>query len=160
MHLTPLCSWRCVYSCVYVCFCFVRFCLVCLCFCVVLFFHKSTHKHTQAHTSTHKHTQAHTNTHKHTKHTTARFLFVCAHVVFFLCGCDGNARSAVLFFLGCGAFSFFLDQFDLDVWHSVEKNDQKPQAFLTHSQCVNVTSWIKHKWRLLRLACRDLVLIC
>ena len=44
------------------------------------------------------------------------------------------------FFLGCGASSFFLDHFDLDVWHSVERNVQKPQAFLTHSQCVNVTS--------------------
>ena len=150
MHLTPLCSWRCVYSCVYVCFCFVWFCLVCLCFCVVLFFHTSTHKHTQAHTSTHKHTHAHTSTHKHTQthkaHNSPFSLRVCPCRVFFVWVWWEREKCGA-FFWGCGAFSFFLDQFDLDVWQ--EKNDQKPQAFLTHSQCVNVTSWIIHKWRLL-----------
>ena len=69
------------------------------------------------------------------------FSFVCPCRVFCV-GVMGRrgVECGAFFVLGCGAFPFFLDRFDLGVWHSVERNVPKPQAFLTHSQCVNLTS--------------------
>jgi hypothetical protein len=69
------------------------------------------------------------------------FSFVCPCRVFCV-GVMGRrgVECGAFFVLGCGAFPFFLDRFDLGVWHSVERNVPKPKAFLTHSQCVNLTS--------------------